>query len=124
MYALEKKKGWRIDLSFNGIASQSKETAEVLKQLEAPVQICALFRKGKRIIGMLEDRAEYFKPYPSEKTITQEEVAWLKSLKPPTADVREEAYNKGHDDGVKETLADLEAEWKHGYDFAKKEDKK
>ena len=78
----------------------------------------------KRIIGMLEDRAEYFKPYPSEKTITQEEVAWLKSLKPPTADVREEAYNKGHDDGVKETLADLEAEWKHGYDFAKKEDKK
>ena len=29
VYALEKKKGWRIDLSFNGIVSQSRETAEV-----------------------------------------------------------------------------------------------
>jgi len=27
IYALEKKKGWRIDLSFNGISSQSTETA-------------------------------------------------------------------------------------------------
>ena len=35
-----------------------------------------------------------------------EQVSWLKSLKPS-----EQKY----------TLADLEAEWKHGYDFAKKE---
>ena len=46
VYALEKKKGWRIDLSFNGITSQSAETAAVLKQLEDPVQIWALYRKG------------------------------------------------------------------------------
>ena len=26
VYALEKKQGWRIDLSFNGIASRSRET--------------------------------------------------------------------------------------------------
>ena len=44
VYALEKKKGWRIDLSFNGITSQSRETEKVLKQLQDPVQIWALFR--------------------------------------------------------------------------------
>ena len=54
VYTLEKKKGWRIDLSFNGIASQSKETAEVLKQLEAPVQIWALFRKGDEDAPLME----------------------------------------------------------------------
>ena len=32
IYALEKKKGWRIDLSFNGITSQSAETAEILRE--------------------------------------------------------------------------------------------
>ena len=35
VYALEKKKGWRIDLSFNGITSQSAETARVLGKLRA-----------------------------------------------------------------------------------------
>lgn len=54
LYALEKKKGWRIDLSFNGIASQSAETANVLKQLEEPVQILALFRKGDEDAPLLE----------------------------------------------------------------------
>jgi len=54
VYALEKKKGWRIDLSFNGIASQSAETAEVLKQLKDPVQIIALFRKGDEDAPLLE----------------------------------------------------------------------
>ena len=54
VYALEKKKGWRIDLSFNGIASQSAETANVLKQLEEPVQILALFRKGDEDAPLLE----------------------------------------------------------------------
>ena len=47
VYALEKKKGWRIDLSFNGILSQSGETKAVLEKLEVPVEIYALFRKSE-----------------------------------------------------------------------------
>ena len=43
---LERKKGWRIDLSFNAIASQSPETAEILKNINTPVKIWALYRKG------------------------------------------------------------------------------
>ena len=43
---LERKKGWRIDLSFNAIASQSPETAEILKNIDTPVKIWALYRKG------------------------------------------------------------------------------
>ena len=43
---LERKKGWRIDLSFNAIASQSPETAEILKGIDTPVKIWALYRKG------------------------------------------------------------------------------
>ena len=54
VYALEKKQGWRIDLSFNGITSQSAETAEVLKQLQNPVQIWALYRKGDEDASLLE----------------------------------------------------------------------
>ena len=54
IYALEKKKGWRIDLSFNGITSRSAETAKVLEQLEDPVQIWALFRKGDEDAPLLE----------------------------------------------------------------------
>ena len=54
VYALEKKKGWRIDLSFNGIVSQSRETAEVLSQLQDPVQIWALFRKGDEDAPLME----------------------------------------------------------------------
>ena len=46
VYALEKNKGWRIDLSFNGILSQSAETKEVIKSLDKPVEIYALFRKS------------------------------------------------------------------------------
>ena len=54
IYALEKKKGWRIDLSFNGISSQSAETREVLKQLKDPVEILALYRKGDEDAQLLE----------------------------------------------------------------------
>lgn len=54
VYALEKKQGWRIDLSFNGIVSQSRETKEVLKQLQDPVQIWALFRKGDEDAPLME----------------------------------------------------------------------
>ena len=54
VYALEKKKGWRIDLSFNGITSRSAETEKVLEQLQDPVQIWALFRKGEEDAPLLE----------------------------------------------------------------------
>ena len=54
VYALEKKKGWRIDLSFNGITSQSAETAQVLEKLKDPVEIYALFRKGDEDALLLE----------------------------------------------------------------------
>ena len=54
VYALEKKNGWRIDLSFNGITSQSAETAETLKQLQEPVQIYALFHKGDEDAQLVE----------------------------------------------------------------------
>ena len=46
VYALEKNKGWRIDLSFNGILSQSAETKAVIEKLDKPVEIYALFRKS------------------------------------------------------------------------------
>ena len=54
VYALEKNKGWRVDLSFNGIVSQSKETGEVLKSLQNPVEIYALFRKGDEDAPLME----------------------------------------------------------------------
>ena len=54
VYTLEKKKGWRIDLSFNGIVSQSRETKEVLDQLQDPVEIYALFRKGDEDAPLME----------------------------------------------------------------------
>ena len=54
VYALEKKKGWRIDLSFNGSISQSRETKEVLSQLEDPVEIWALYRKGDEDAQLME----------------------------------------------------------------------
>ena len=47
VYALEKNKGWRVDLSFNGILSQSAETKEVLAKLEKPVEIYALIRRSE-----------------------------------------------------------------------------
>ena len=59
IYALEKKQGWRIDLSFNGIASRSRETAEVLERLEDPVEIWALFRKGDEDAPLTELLDQY-----------------------------------------------------------------
>ena len=54
IYTLEKKKGWQIDLSFNGILSQSAETREVLAKLENPVEIWALYRKGDEDRPLME----------------------------------------------------------------------
>ena len=54
-YTLEKKKGWRLDFSFNGILSQSAETKAVLDQVKDPVEIYAVFRKSKeREDGLIE----------------------------------------------------------------------
>lgn len=52
--ALEKKRGWRIDFSFNSITSQSPETVEILKTLKDPVKIYALFRKGDEDAPLME----------------------------------------------------------------------
>ena len=52
--ALEKKNGWRIDLSFNAITSQSSETVEILKTLKDPVRIYALFQKGNEDAPLME----------------------------------------------------------------------
>jgi len=54
VYALEKKQAWRVDLSFNGIVSQSRETKEILSQLDTPVEIYALFRKGDEDAPLME----------------------------------------------------------------------
>ena len=52
--ALEKNKGWRVDLSFNSITSQAPETVEILKGLKTPVHIWALYRKGDEDAPLFE----------------------------------------------------------------------
>ena len=54
IYALEKNKGWRVDLSFNGITSQSAETTKTLGELRDPVTIYALFQKGNEDAQLVE----------------------------------------------------------------------
>ena len=54
VYALERKQGWRVDLSFNGIVSQSRETKEILERLDTPVEIYALYRKGDEDAPLME----------------------------------------------------------------------
>ena len=51
---LEKKNGWRRDYSFNSIVTQSPETVEILKRLERPVKIWALFQKGNEDAPLME----------------------------------------------------------------------
>ena len=43
---LEKRGGWRVDYSFNSIATHSEVTRDTLDHLEHPVHLYALFRKG------------------------------------------------------------------------------
>ncbi len=52
--ALERSKGWKIDLSFNSITSQSPETEKVLAQVHSPVHIWALYRKGDEDAPLME----------------------------------------------------------------------
>lgn len=51
---LEKRNGWRMDLSFNGITTQSEATREVLSDLPYPVHIYALFPKGQEDAPLME----------------------------------------------------------------------
>ena len=51
---LEKKNGWRRDFSFNAIATKSEETERILAELQRPVHIWAMFRKGDEDAPLLE----------------------------------------------------------------------
>lgn len=51
---LEKKNGWRVDFSFNGITTQSETTLQILEQLPHPVHIYALFPKGQEDGPLME----------------------------------------------------------------------
>ena len=51
---LEKSGGWRLDWSFNSITTHSAETTEMLKQLQKPVHIYALYRRGEEDAPLME----------------------------------------------------------------------
>ena len=68
---LEKKQGWRLDYSFNGIATQSEATVKVLKELEYPVHIYAMFLRGKEDAPLMELLDRYAS---SSEQITWEQV--------------------------------------------------
>lgn len=52
--ALEKRYGWRVDMSFNALTTQSETTLEVLASLEHPVHIYALYARGREDLPLLE----------------------------------------------------------------------
>ena len=52
--ALEKRNGWRLDLSFNGITTQSDTTRQVLAELDHPVHIYAMFTRGQEDAPLME----------------------------------------------------------------------
>lgn len=54
MDALEIRHGWRQDLSFNGVTTQSQTTLEVLESLQEPVHIYALFKQGEEDLPLFE----------------------------------------------------------------------
>ena len=51
---LEKKNGWRVDYSFNGITTTGETTQQILDQLPCPVHIYALFPKGQEDGPLME----------------------------------------------------------------------
>ncbi len=71
-YTLEKKKGWSVDLSFNGILSQSAETKAVLDQLQDPVEIYALIRKANENEPALSQLTELLDRYAA----ASDKVTW------------------------------------------------
>ncbi len=52
--ALEKKYGWRVDYSFNSITSHSEATESILKELDTPVHIYALYERGSEDLLLFE----------------------------------------------------------------------
>ncbi len=52
--SLEKKNGWRMDCSFNGITTRSETTHQVLSGLTGRVHIYALFSKGQEDAPLME----------------------------------------------------------------------
>ncbi len=52
--AMEKRHGWRMDFSFNGITTQSEATRKALAELTHPVHIYALFTKGQEDAPLME----------------------------------------------------------------------
>lgn len=52
--ALETRNGWRLDWSFNSLTTHSGQTREILKQLDRPVHIYALYRRGEEDAPLLE----------------------------------------------------------------------
>ena len=56
---LEKKNGWRRDMSFNELTTQSETTLQVISELKYPVHIYALFSKGQEDQPLLELLARY-----------------------------------------------------------------
>jgi len=52
--ALEVKHSWRRDFSFNGVTTQSETTRAVLRELETPVHIYALYKKGEEDAPLFE----------------------------------------------------------------------
>ena len=71
-YTLEKKKGWSVDLSFNGILSQSAETKAVLEQLEDSVEIYALIRKSNENEPALSQLMELLDRYAA----ASDKITW------------------------------------------------
>ena len=51
---LEKRQGWRVDLSFNSISTHTEITKDTLDHLEHPVHLYAFFRKGDEDAPLLE----------------------------------------------------------------------
>ena len=51
---LEKRNGWRADFSFNSISTHSAVTKDTLENLQHPVHMYALFRKGDEDAPLME----------------------------------------------------------------------
>lgn len=52
--ALETRKGWRTDWSFNSLTTYGGQTKETLEQLNKPVHIYAMYRRGEEDAPLME----------------------------------------------------------------------
>lgn len=65
---LEVRGGWRADYSFNSLTTQSETTQAVLRELDKPVHIYALFKKGEEDLPLFEVLNRY--------SALSEQVTW------------------------------------------------